>query len=81
MERDIAVVDEKRLPALAAKQHGHVTRQQLLALGFGEKAIDYRLRIGRLHRVHPSVYAVGHRRRAPVELAAAAVLACGPGAC
>lgn len=80
MERDIAVVDEKRLSALAAKQHGHVTRQQLLALGFGEKAIDYRLRIGRLHRVHPTVYAVGHRRRGPVELTAAAVLACGPGA-
>ncbi len=78
MESDVAL--EERIAAQAAKQHGHITREQLLEFGLGEKAIYYRLRLGRLHRVHPGVYAVGHRRRAPIELAAAAVLACGGGA-
>ena len=80
MDSDPAAVIEKKLSALAARQLGYVTRRQLLVLGLGERAIYYRLRIGRLHRVYPGVYAVGHPRRAPVELAAAAVLACGPGA-
>ncbi len=80
MESDRPLVVERKLSALAAKQHGHITREQLLALGLGEQAIYYRLRIGRLHRAFPGVYAVGHPRRAPIDVAAAAVLACGPGA-
>jgi hypothetical protein len=55
-----------------------VTRQQLLALGLGEDAIKYRLRIGELHRVHSGVYALGRPAKMPLERAAAAVLACGP---
>jgi Protein of unknown function (DUF559) len=38
------------------------------------------VRRGRLYRVHPRVHAVGHRPTLPLERAAAAVLACGPGA-
>ena len=38
------------------------------------------LRVGRLHRVHRGVYAVGRPPITPLERAAAAVLACGPGA-
>jgi very-short-patch-repair endonuclease len=65
---------------LASRQHGHVTRAQLHDLGVADGAISYRLKTGRLHRLFPGVYAVGHPRRSPVDRAAAAVLACGPAA-
>lgn len=66
--------------ALAKRQHGIVTRRQLLELGLGRKAVAHRLAKGRLHRVHRGVYAVGWPE--PTELGRwmAAVLACGPGA-
>lgn len=65
---------------LAGRQHGHVTRSQLLALGLSAKTIDYRVGIGRLISVHAGVYAVGHRPTSPIARAGGAVLACGPGA-
>jgi hypothetical protein len=68
------------IAGLAAKQRGHLSRHQLLALGLGPEAIKYRLRTGRLHKVYLGVYAVGHRRPHPMDRAMAAVLACGPGA-
>jgi hypothetical protein len=66
------------LAELAARQHGIVTRAQLVALGFGAGAITYRVKIGRLHLLHRGVYAVGHRPPSPLATAMAAVLACGP---
>jgi Transcriptional regulator, AbiEi antitoxin len=68
------------ITALAARQHGLVTRRQLLGLGLGESAIVYRCQNGRLFRVHRGVYAVGRPPATALERAAAAVLACGPGA-
>jgi very-short-patch-repair endonuclease/predicted transcriptional regulator of viral defense system len=65
---------------LAARQHGMVTRVQLLAAGLSAADIDYRVRIGRLVRIHNGVYAVGHLPPSPHARAMAAVLACGPGA-
>src|SRR4051812_27110191 len=44
---------------LARRQHGVVTRAQLLALGFSGAAIRHRLAEARLHRVWRGVYAVG----------------------
>lgn len=62
---------------MADRQHGHVTRQQLLALGLSARAIAARAAAGRLIRVHAGVYAVGAPRRTALARAAAAVLACG----
>jgi very-short-patch-repair endonuclease len=54
-----------------------VTRRQLLALGLGGDAVDYRITTGELIPVHAGVYAVGHREPGPIPIAAAGVLACG----
>lgn len=69
---------EGAIVRLAARQHGVVARRQLFALGFGRGAIEKRLARGRLHRVHPGVYAVGRPDLPPGGIWAAAVLACGP---
>lgn len=68
---------ERAIAAVAARQHGYITRAQLLAIGLGVGAIKYRVMLGRLIPVYAGVYAVGYVRRTPVERAAAAVLACG----
>jgi hypothetical protein len=65
---------------LARRQHGNVTRAQLLALGLSPSTIRDRTGSGRLFRVFRGVYAVGHPAATPIQRAAAAVLACGPGA-
>src|SRR3954466_11486840 len=65
---------------LAARQHGLVTRRQLVALGIGPKAIDRRIAARRLHPAHPGVFAVGHRLRTREATWMAAVLAAGPDA-
>lgn len=65
---------------LAGKQHGVVARWQLRALGVGRHAIAHRIDSGRLHRLHPGVYAVGHRSLSWRGRWMAAVLAGGEGA-
>jgi hypothetical protein len=65
---------------LAGRQHGHVTRWQLLGLGVSRGLITGRLESGAWVAVHQGVYGIGPRRNDPVSRAAAAVLACGPGA-
>jgi very-short-patch-repair endonuclease len=64
--------------ALARRQHGVVTRSQLLMLGVSRNAIEHRIGIGRLHRVWRGVYAVGRPRLDQRGLWMAAVLSCGP---
>ncbi|HUE25315.1 MAG TPA: type IV toxin-antitoxin system AbiEi family antitoxin domain-containing protein [Solirubrobacteraceae bacterium] len=65
---------------IASRQRGYVTRRQLLDAGLGSKAIDYRIKIGRLIPVHTGVYAVGHLPTLPQDRAVGALLACGKGA-
>src|SRR3954464_10107331 len=75
-----ATVQPSQIWALVRAQHGVIARRQLLAAGFSEKAIEHRLRTGRLRRVHRGVYAVGRPELPPHGRWMAAVLACGPGA-
>jgi very-short-patch-repair endonuclease len=66
--------------ALARRQHGVVTRRDLLALGFSSSAIRHRTESGRLRRLWHGVYAVGWTPLTPEGRWMAAVLACGEGA-
>jgi hypothetical protein len=68
------------LAALATRQHGVVTAGQLRALGLGSRGIQHRVGRGRLHRLYPGVFAVGHGALTLDGRRLAAVLACGPGA-
>jgi predicted transcriptional regulator of viral defense system len=65
---------------LAARQHGVVTRGQLLDAGVSGRAMERRLASGHLVRLHRGVYAVGHAQLRPEGRWLAAVLAAGPGA-
>ena len=65
---------------LAERQHGIVTRWQLVELGYSSSAVDRMVASGRLRRVHRGVYAVGHSVLRVEGHRLAAVLAGGPGA-
>jgi very-short-patch-repair endonuclease len=71
---------EAAIAVLAARQHGVVSRAQLLDLGLGAGAIKHRVELGRLQFLHRGVYAVGHRALRREAWWMAAVLAAGPGA-
>src|SRR4051812_45990975 len=66
--------------ALARRQHGAITRAQLLKLGFNTDAIQHRLEKGRLHPAGWGVYAVGRPGLTRRGRWMAAVLVSGPGA-
>jgi hypothetical protein len=65
---------------LARRQFGVLSGEQLREVGLGRGAVQNAVRVGRLHRVHHGVYALGHALLRPEGHRLAAVLACGPGA-
>jgi very-short-patch-repair endonuclease len=67
------------IEALATRQHGVVSRAQLVAAGVSPDLLDHRLRAGRLHPVHRGVYRVGPLMGA-LSREMSAVLACGDAA-
>jgi very-short-patch-repair endonuclease len=68
---------DRRLAELARRQHGVVSRAQVLELGLGKSAIAEWVGKGRLHRVHRGVYVVGYPHLTRNGGFMAAVLACG----
>lgn len=68
---------ERKLARLATRQHGVVSRRQLLELGFGDEAIKLRVDAMRLQALHREVFAVGHSRLDVAGRRWAAVLAYG----
>jgi very-short-patch-repair endonuclease len=71
---------DQRIAWIARRQHGVVAHRQLVEAGLSRDAIATRVRVGRLHRLHRGVYAVGHRAPSMERDWMAAVLACGGGA-
>lgn len=65
---------------MARRQFGAIARWQLLATGNTPSRIEHWQRVGRLHRVHPGVYALGRRELTAAGETAAALLHAGPGA-
>jgi very-short-patch-repair endonuclease len=66
--------------ALSARQHGVVTRVQLLESGLGRRSIEHRIAKGRLHPLGRGIYAVGRPDLSQHGRWMAAVLICGPDA-
>lgn len=71
---------EQKVAWIASRQHGVVTREQLLAAGITSREIGRRLERGFLIAVFRGVYRVGHQAPSVESHFIAAVLACGDGA-
>ena len=52
---DVAIV------AMAERRWGVLPRADLLEIGLGREALEHRVRHGRMHELHPGVYALGRR--------------------
>lgn len=74
------VARDRGIARVAARQHGLITSAQLERVGLGRRGISKRVQVGRLHRLHRGVYAVGHASVGNEGRWLAAVLAYGPGA-
>ena len=68
---------ERRIVAIADAQRGLITTMQMLALGLSRQAIERRVTLGRLTRVHDGVFAVGRGELDTRARWKAATLACG----
>ncbi len=75
-----AIEQGRALAKLAERQHGVVSRSQLVGLGLGRGAIEWRIRTSRLRAIHRGVYVLGSQRIGWRTEWLAAVLACSEGA-
>lgn len=73
-------VRDEGLAEIARRQHGIVSREQVENLGLSAVTVERWIRKGRFHRIHPGVYALGHKAITARGRWMAAVLASGPGA-
>ena len=71
---------DRLISRLADRQHGVLSRKQLLDAGVPGHVIDHRVLLGRLHPRHHGVYVAGHRNLTKHGRWMAAVLAAGAGA-
>jgi very-short-patch-repair endonuclease len=71
---------DRLIAALAAKDWGVLSVEELRRCGLSPDAIGWRERCGHLHRLHRGVYAVGHPGVGELGRFLAAVKACGPAA-
>jgi very-short-patch-repair endonuclease/predicted transcriptional regulator of viral defense system len=71
---------DREIAAVAARQRGVISLEQLRGAGLDRGGIAHRTATGRLHRIHSGVYLVGHAAPMPLALQTAALLACGRGA-
>src|SRR4051812_36984206 len=70
----------QRMQELIDERRRIVSREQLLARGWTDRAIKHAVASGRLYPQWPGIYAVGTPQLSQLEAWMAAVLACGPGA-
>ncbi len=68
----------RKIARLAESQGGHLTHEQLIALGLTRHAIANQIARGSLIRVFRGLYAVGRLPTNPIDRAHGALLACGP---
>ena len=73
-------IAKDQLVAVADRQWGLITRDQLGQLGMGNAGVSRWIAQRRLHRINPAVYSVGHRSLGIEGKFAAALLYAGPGA-
>lgn len=52
---------DRLISEIAERQYGVIELAQLFYIGLTYDQVDYRVKIGRLHRIHQGVYAVGHQ--------------------
>jgi len=68
---------EARIAEIASRQHGVVSRRELLKAGVSPTEIRRRVRRGALISIHRGVFRVGHQAPSRLALYMAAVMACG----
>lgn len=70
---------ERAIVAIADSQRGLITLEQLLEIGLSYSAVERRVALGRLTRIHRGVYTVGTANPDTKARWLAATLAAGPG--
>jgi predicted transcriptional regulator of viral defense system len=78
--REKSTTLDQKTATIASRQHGNITRDQLLEAGMSSSAIGRRVDKGQLIPQHPGVYRVGHAAPSTEATYMAAVLAAGEGA-